>query len=62
MRFIHTSDMMDVCTQLYRPVVGVRATVLCVGTAHVHDTGPSSSSSGAHHNIDIDPMLLALRH
>ena len=43
---------MSVCTQLYRHVVGVRATVLCVGTAHVHDTGPSSSS-GAHHDIDV---------
>ena len=40
--------------QLYRHVVGVWATVLCVGTAHVHDTGPSFSS-GAHHDIDIDP-------
>ena len=43
---------MYVYTQLYRHVVGVRATVLCVGTAHVHDTGPSSAS-GAHHYIEV---------
>ena len=48
----------DVCTHVcpfvMNPfhVVGVWATVLCVGTAHVHDTGPSSSS-GAHHDIDV---------
>ena len=35
--------LLYVYTQLYRHVVGVRATVLCVGTAHVHDTVPSSS-------------------
>ena len=48
---------MHVCTQLYRHVVGVWATVLCVGAAHVHDTGPSSSS-GAHYNIDIDMLYI----
>ena len=56
MLFICTSDVACMFTlQLYRHVVGVWATVLCVGTAHVHDTGPSSSS-GTHHDIDIDPV------